>query len=444
MAAILQNQQADTKSHFRLLFGTYENHLNGHRNHPIHALRQKAIKALEELPFPTRRDEDWKYTSLTKVLAPPYQEGKSVPLTSSQVAAFSLENLEAYHLVFVNGIFSLAHSKLAGLPEGIVVKPIAEAIQNEVFRVLIEENLSTESNNASGALLALNTAFAKNGYFIYVPKNMVLEQPIHLNYIAVPDEQPFFCHPQLVVVAEPNSQLSLLESYNALEGAGTYFTNVVNRFVLRENAIIYHYKLQNESVEAFQVNNTFAEQERNSNYSVFSVDLGGQIVRNNLSTLHKGQNLETHFYGTYFATGSQHIDNQTFIDHALPNCQSNELYKGILSDKARGVFNGKVIVRQDAQKTNAYQQNASLVLSPTAIMDAKPQLEIYADDVRCSHGATIGQLDETSVFYLRSRGLNDEQARSLLKHAFIKEVLDNFPSELIRDALDELIMKKMD
>lgn len=443
MAAILQDQQVSIKTHFRSLFEVYERNLNGHRNHQIHALRLKAMAELETLPFPTRRDEDWKYTSVTRMLDPVYREGTPVSLAGSQVDAFSIQNLQANRLVFINGVFNAEHSNLEGLPDGVVVKPISEALQIEAFRANIEENLTTQSNNINGAFLALNTAFAKNGYFIYVPKNTVVEQPIHLSYIAAPDEQPFFCHPQLIVVADRNSQLSLLESYNALEGTGVYFTNAVSRFILKENAIVYHYKLQNEGLEAFQVNNTFVEQDRKSNFSSFAVDLGGQIVRNNLSAVHKGQNLETHFYGAYLGTGNQHIDNQTFIDHALPHCQSNELYKGVLADKARGVFNGKVIVRPDAQKTNAYQQNSSLVLSPTAVMDAKPQLEIFADDVRCSHGATIGQLDETSVFYLRSRGLNNEQARALLKHAFLKEVLDNMPSDAIRNAFDELVMKKL-
>lgn len=429
--------------HFRSLFDRYESNLNGSRNHPIHAIRRKAIEALESVSFPTRRDEDWKYTSLTRLLDPEYRAGAPVALTVRQAEAFSIKELNAHQLVFVNGFFNSELSDLKNLPEGLVIMPIEEAMRHEDYRGIVEENISSISNKVSGAFLALNTAFAKNGYFIYVPKNMVVERPIHFNYIATAGDQPFFYHPQIVMVADRNSQLSLYESFNALEDAGIYFTNIADRFILKEGAILYHYLLQNEGLEAFHINNTTAEQSRNSNYSAFTVDLGGRIVRNNLSAIHQGEYLETHFYGTYFGSGEQHIDNQTFIDHALPHCESNELYKGILTDKARGVFNGKVLVRPDAQKINAYQQNSSLVLSPNAIMDAKPQLEIFADDVKCSHGAAIGQLDESSVFYLRSRGLNDEQARSLLKHAFMKEVLDFFPSQILRDAFDALVVERL-
>lgn len=439
MTPTIQDKFADAKVWFSKLFESYETNLNGQKNQAIHDIRKTAINRLPSLDFPTRRNEDWKYTSVNKVLKPQYVEGTHVGLTKEQIEPFLIEGLDANLFVFVNGWLD---EKLSDFQEteGLSIKNIGAALTNDSTKDLVLPYLQHFSETDENPFVALNAAFVRSGQFIHIAANKVIEKPLHFLYLAVPGKNDTFINVQNIVVAERSSQFTLVESFYSLEeGTSAYFNNVVNRFQLKENAVVDHYKIQEESLNGFQINNTEATQDRNSTYSSYAVDLGGQIVRNNLSSILKSEGTMTHMKGIYLANGHQHIDNQTFMDHAFAHCDSNELYKGVLTDHARGVFNGKVIVRQDAQKTNAFQQNSNLVLSETAVMDSKPQLEIYADDVKCSHGATIGQLDEEAVFYLRSRGLDNDQARSLLQFAFLGEVLDEFPNEAIKQKAETLI-----
>lgn len=443
MSTALLEKQSATVSHFQQLFQKQEQGLNGHANEILPGLQKEAMERLVKTPFPTRRDEDWKYTATTRILAPAYVSGKGVELDSEQVKSANIVCLDAYVLVFVNGEFSAKHSQVYGLPPEMTLWPIQDALKEARFRSIIETQLYQEEDATQNAFEHLNMAFANAGHFIHVPKNVVVEKPIHFLYITETEDQAVFTHPQIIISLEPNAELTIIEHYTGeVKKDQAYFTNVANRFHLAENANLKHYRIQDESLLAFHINNTRVRQERTSTYSGYLVDLGARIVRNNLGSILKDQGTSTNFYGLYFGRDEQHIDNQTFIDHAFPHCESNELYKGIVNDKASAVFNGKVLVRKDAQKTNAFQQNSSLVLSPKAVVDSKPQLEIFADDVKCSHGATIGQLDENSVFYLRSRGLSDVQARSLLQHAFLKEVLDFMPEEKVINAAEELITEK--
>ncbi|MCB0635021.1 MAG: Fe-S cluster assembly protein SufD, partial [Lewinella sp.] len=345
-------------------------------------------------------------------------------------------------VVFINGRLNRELSQLDELPAEVSLRPLAEALEDSGLSTWIELQSAQPGGTARNAFLPLNRAFAEDGLVLTVGRNYRLERPIHLIYLSAPGEAAHIANPQLFVWAKTGSEVTFIESYHALQ-AGTYFNNTASWIDLEANARVSHYKLQREGQDAFQVNNTLVRQDRDSCYNSYAVDLGGRLVRNNVSVELRDSNTETHLYGTYLGAGSQHIDNQTFIDHAVPHCESNELYKGILKDKARGVFNGKVLVRQDAQKTNAFQQNSSLVLSPWAVMDAKPQLEIFADDVRCSHGATIGHLDETSVFYLRSRGIPEDQARNLLQQAFLGEVIENMGLDEVREHVSQLIAAKL-
>jgi Fe-S cluster assembly protein SufD len=443
MISALQDTQSETMSHFQQLFEQNEQQLNGQPDALLAKWQQHAMEQLAETPFPTRRNEDWKYTATTRVLAPAYENGKSIDLAKEAVKAANIVCLDAFELVFINGVFSAAHSNVYGLPPELTLWPLKDALKDERFRPSIEAQLFQEEKQTPNAFEWLNMALANDGHFIHVPKNVVIEKPIHFLYITETADAPVMTHPQIVISLERSAELTIIEHYTGqTQNSQPYFSNVTNRFQLGENANLKHYRIQDESVEAFHINNTRIHQERSSTYSGYLVDLGSRIVRNNLGAILLSESTSTNFYGMYFGRGQQHIDNQTFIDHAFPHCESNELYKGIVNDKASAVFNGKVLVRQDAQKTNAYQQNSSLVLSPTAVVDSKPQLEIYADDVKCSHGATIGQLDETSVFYLRSRGLSDLQARALLQHAFLKEVLDFMPEEKVIHAAENLIAEK--
>lgn len=443
MISALQDTQSETMSHFQQLFGQNKQQLNGQANEPLAKWQRHAMEHLAKTPFPTRRNEDWKYTATTRVLAPAYENGSAIDLAKEAVKEANIVCLDAYELVFINGVFSAAHSNIYGLPPELTLWPLKDALKDERFRPTIEAQLFQEEEQTPNAFEWLNMAFANEGYFIHLPKNVVIEKPIHFLYITETSTAPVMTHPQIVISLERSAELTIIEHYTGTTSASQpYFSNVTNRFQLGENANLKHYRIQDESVEAFHINNTRVRQERTSTYSGYLVDLGSRIVRNNLGAVLLDESTSTNFYGMYFGRGEQHIDNQTFIDHAYPHCESNELYKGIVNDKASAVFNGKVLVRQDAQKTNAYQQNSSLVLSPQAVVDSKPQLEIYADDVKCSHGATIGQLDENSVFYLRSRGLSDQQARALLQHAFLKEVLDFMPEEKIIHAAENLIAEK--
>jgi Fe-S cluster assembly protein SufD len=291
--------------------------------------------------------------------------------------------------------------------------------------------------------MVLNTAFAQNGIFINVPDGLLVDRPLHILNIVHADEAPTVISPQKIIVAGANSKVTVIETYQQFtDSQQTYFTNTVTQLLLKQNAIVDHYKIQDEGAQAFFINNTEVEQMRDSTYNSYVVDLGGKLVRNNLSSILKDRGTNTNLYGIYVGTNKQHIDNQTFIDHAYPNCNSNELYKGIITDNAKGVFNGKIMVRKDAQKTNAFQKNHSLVLSKNASMNSKPQLEIFADDVKCSHGATIGQLNEDALYYMRSRGLSKKEAVSVLKQAFLTEITNLLTIDIVRKKVEQMLIDK--
>jgi Fe-S cluster assembly protein SufD len=445
MAIVVEDKNIQSANqHFISLFGLEFGQINGRRGEALRQLRQAAIERLGALAFPTRRDEDWKYTSMARALQPKYRLPSPVILRPEQTAPYRYASINPIRLTFVNGILAPELSDMEDLPAGVTMRPIAEAMEEEAHRQVVERYFGEWVREEQNAFLALNVAFARHGVFLHVRASTAVERPIHLLHLTVPGHEPLLLTSQLLLVAEQNSEITILESYRQVEGSAgePCLISVANRFVVHANAAVRHYKTQDESAENFMVNNTVVDQHRDSAFHSFAGDFGGRIVRNNLSALLHDQNTLTNLYGVFVGVGEQHIDNQTFIDHAFPHCQSNELYKGILADSARGVFNGKVMVRPDAQKTNAFQQNSALVLSETAQMDAKPQLEIFADDVRCSHGATIGQLEEDAVFYLRSRGLNDGQARSLLQHAFIREAIDFISLDLVREMVDELATRK--
>ena len=434
------NKTQDVKTRFRRLFELQTDQLNGQRNDVLHRLQQRALQQAERLPFPSRRDEDWKYTSVSRLLNLEFQLAPQTTLGPADLEANALLELDAYRLVFVNGYWQEGLSDLSGLPEGVAVSFVREALENNEPAII--DQLETIAQEAQFAFPALNVAFARAGVHIHAMRNVRLDKPIVVLNLTAGSGTPFVQYPQLVVIAETGAQLEIIEDNRSLPGDSNHFTNVLRSFDLKANARVEHSALQSEGASAYRVSNTFVFQDRDSHYINHQLDLGGQLVRNNMGALHRGENITTDYNGIYFGTDRQHIDNQTFIDHAVPHCQSNELYKGILTDRARGVFNGKVLVRQDAQKTNAFQQNSSLVLSDTAAMDTKPQLEIYADDVRCSHGATIGQLDEASVFYLRSRGVPDGRARQMLQFAFLTEVLEKMTNDTLREEAERRIEAK--
>lgn len=443
MSIISKDRDANTKAWMEVLFKSYEDGLNGMSQHPVTAFKKDAFKKLQEGRFPTRKDEDWKYTNVSPIIKESYQQGKAEEIEAAQLNEYLFEGLDVVKIVIVNGVLNEELSSLSEIQEGVTLTRLEDALNNEDKSKIIHELIKQKSGTDVNNFLPMNLAFAKHGYLMETEKNARVEKPFHFIYINTKSEEDHFIHPQMFIYGNASSEMTVIESYHSNDSEAKYFCNAANYIHVGSNAKVDHYKLQFESKSAYQIHNTVVTQGRDSEYSNYTVDLGGKIVRNNLSTELLDSGTQTNYYGVYLGLDSQHIDNQTFIDHAMPHCQSNEIYKGILSDKARGVFNGKVLVRQDAQKTNAFQQNSSLVLSNDAIMDAKPQLEIYADDVKCSHGATIGQLDHNSVFYLKSRGLNDEAAKNLLQKAFVGEVVTDFKIEAIKNRVLEKIDDKL-
>ena len=407
----MQNQTV--KERYATLFNLYTEALNGHSDEPIAQFRQAGFEQFKDVEFPTRRDEDWKYSGIGKLLNKKIQSFPEIT-EELEINNTFLSELGALQLTFLNGVLINSLPTEDELPTEVAIQSIADALRSDEKKEWIYEQSQSKGGTDKNAFVPLNLSFANNGLYIEVSNNYRFDRPVHLTYISFnsADNETFGSHPQVLIKVNKGASLDVIESYHSIDGQDSaYFTNTLNLIDVAANAKLAHYKIQQESREAFQVNNTFIQQGRDSIYSLFSVDVGGSLIRNNVSATLKSTGTETNLFGIYIADGKQQIDNQTFIDHATPHCQSNELYKGIITDKAKGVFNGKVLVRQDAQKINAFQQNNSLVLSETAVMDTKPQLEIYADDVRCSHGATIGQMDEQAIFYLRSRGITHDRAK---------------------------------
>lgn len=421
------------KSHFQIL----ENSLNGSTNLPFHKIRKAAIAKFAELGIPTTRHEEWKYTNVLPIFknrfALPAQE---IRLSKDQIEAFAFDDMAENMIVLVNGRFSRELSTFPFGTNGVLLESLSGALAEQKDSIA-EKYLSKYASFENDPFVALNTAFTTDGTLIHIANNTILEQPIHLCNISGAGDGASLANPRTLIIVGKNSQAHIIESFHTLS-ENPYLTNAVSEIVLEENAGIEHIKIQLESKSAFHIASSNVHQARSSRYSSVNVDLGGALVRNNLNVLLDGEGCEAHLYGFFRASGSQLIDNHTLIDHAKPNCESNELYKGILDDKSRGVFNGKVMVRPDAQKTNAFQENKCLLLTDDAVMNAKPQLEIFADDVKCSHGATVGQLDDDALFYLRSRGISEEKSNSILRQAFASDVFNHIEVEAVKNKLESI------
>lgn len=431
------NENLDFKNWYLSNFDFFESKLNGRGTIPFHATRRAAISRFAELGFPTPHNEEWKYTNIAPLLKHKFKLSQEpVQVAKTAIAEFLFDDLPQNRLVFVNGRFVKELSHVDARVKGLVLESLANALQRGDERT--HKYLAQHASYENEAFVALNTAFADDGAFIRVPRHIVLDEPIHLLHISDASKVSFLAHPRNLFIIGEGSQVQIIESYHHL-ARQAYFNNVVTEMVMEENAIVDHVRIQNESRQAYHVAAREVYQEKGSVYSSVSIDLGGALVRNNFNLRLQAENCEGNLFGFYMAAGQQLVDNHTLIDHAMPHCNSKEHYKGILDDKAHGVFNGKVMVRPDAQKTNAYQSNQCLLLSNEATINAKPQLEIFADDVKCSHGAAIGQLDEDAAFYLRSRGIGEAEANAMLQHAYASEVLDHIKIEPVRERLDKMV-----
>lgn len=430
---MLQTAKEKEMNHYLAAFAEVERQRT---NTPawLQNLRENAIAQFEKLGFPTTRNEEWKYTNVAPILK--HQFATPQNITKVDAISFTYPESRQSQLVFVNGLFAQELSNLSAIPSGVIVNNIADADQKQ-----LSEYLATQADYHNDAFSALNTAFASDGAFILIPRGKVVEAPIHLLFVAT--ETNTASHPRVVVVAEEGAIATLIESYVSPNDTAVYFTNAVTEVIVNRDASLTHYRLQSESTNAYHIGTTQVQQDSKSTYTSYAISLGGEIARHTLNVKLDGEHVESTIDGLYVVTGKQHCDNHTTIDHTQPHSNSHQLYKGILDEKARAVFNGKVFVREGALLTDARQLNKNLLLSANAHVDTKPQLEIYADDVKCAHGATVGQLDENELFYLRSRGLKPETARALLTYGFAEDVISKIKLASVRKQLDEIVLTRL-
>ncbi len=419
-------------------FSQFEKKAPGSDLSGLRSIRQDAITRFSELGFPTVRDEDWRFTNIAPISRASFQlsQNGQCALSHKEIEKFTPQGLSGIQLIFVNGRCLQALSSFKSLPKGIKVNSLVMALDKD--RDLIEHHLTRYADYQKDAFLALNTAFMEDGAFVYIHKGTVLEEPIHLLYITTTAGVPTINNPRNLILVEDNSQATIVEQHVSLNDS-VYFSNVVTEAVVESNSVLNHFMIERESKRAFNVSTLRVQQGRSSNVTSHSVLLGGAIVRNNVHPVLAGEGSECYINGLFMSTGRQHMDNYMKVEHAGPHCDSRQLYKGVLDGRSRGVFHGRIIVHKDAQKTDAKQTNRNLLLSDEAKIDTKPQLEIYADDVKCTHGATIGQLDENAIFYLRSRGMALDSARALLLFAFTNEILERVKVEPIREYLESLV-----
>jgi Fe-S cluster assembly protein SufD len=418
-------------------FSEFEKFVAGQALPWLRELRRDAFARFCEVGFPTTHDEDWRFTNVSAIAQTPFR------LTRNSRARPSQQELERYRvagvaceLVFVNGRFAPELSLPGKLPDEMKVSSLAEEISSNPGP--IEPHLGRYLDIRRDAFCALNTAFVEDGAYVHIPRGTLVEQPICLLFVSTGDDAPSMSHPRNLIVAEEDSQATIVEDYVSLDG-GAAFCNTVTELVAGDHTVLSHYMIEREHKEAFNVSTLRIQQGRSTNVVSHSVLLGGALVRNNVHPVLAGEGGECLINGLFIGNGGQHLDNYMLVEHASPRCGSRQFYNGILDGHAHGVFHGRIIVHKDAQKTDAKQTNRNLLLSDDAQMDTKPQLEIYADDVKCTHGATIGQIEGDALFYLRSRGIDEVSARKLLLFAFASECLDRMKQGPVHRHVEGLI-----
>ena len=406
----------------------------------IQEKRQEGIAQFSKLGFPTTHDEEWRFTSLAPLTHHSFIPAKmAFPLLcTDELNNFSKVARAGHCLVFLNGCFSQEYSSIANLPTGVRVQSLSESLKSSPD--FVEEHLAQHPTDE--VFSALNTAFIKDGAVIHLEEGVIVEDPIQLLFFSAGNGRPIVSHTRCLVVADPNSQAQIVETYTGKQDS-IYFMNAVTELIVKNNAVIDHYRIQQESQKAFHISTQQFQIDRSATASSHSISLGGRLVRNHVNAILDGEDAEVTLNGLSLTMNGQHVDNHTSIDHVKPHCRSFELYKSILNDRSRGVFNGRIIVRPDAQKTDSKQTNQNLLLSDEALVNTNPQLEIYADDVKCTHGATIGQLDEEAIFYLRSRGIPLETARQLLIFAFANDLTSQIKIDAIKSNVEKTLSHRL-
>ncbi len=418
-------------------FTEFEKLAAGHALPWLRKLRRDAFARFCEAGFPTTHDEDWRFTNVSAIAQTPFRLARngSVRLSQQELEPYRILGV-ACQLVFVNGHFARELSLLGKLPDGVKVNGLAEEISSNPGA--IEPHLGRYLDIRRDAFCALNTAFVQDGAYVHIPRGTLLEEPICLLFVSTADDAPSMSHPRNLIVAEEDSQATFVEDYVSLVG-GTVFCNTATELVAGAHTVLSHYMIEREHKQAFNISTLRIQQGRSANVVSHSVLLGGALVRNNVHPVLAGEGGECLINGLFIGNGRQHLDNYMLVEHASPRCSSRQFYNGILDGHAHGVFHGRIIVHKDAQKTDAKQTNRNLLLSDDAQIDTKPQLEIYADDVKCTHGATIGQIEGDALFYLRSRGIDEVSARTLLLFAFASECLDRMKQGPVRKHVEGLI-----
>ena len=407
----------------------------------LELVRNSAIDRFEQLGFPTVHDEEWKYTNLAGLAKQGFVPATRATNVLLDGAQFVYPETTTTHLVVVNGFLSEELSVRSGL-EGVVAIDLLSAVADARYNKVARAYLARNAGYHNKGLAALNTAFLQSGLFLWIPRNVKVETPIQVTFVTDAEHEDAASFPRLLVVAEENSSATLIETFVSTRNR-QYFTNAVSEVVLKEGAQLEHYRMQRESDDAFHTSITSASLGRSASYDTTSINLGGRLSRHDISVVLDHEGAECWVDGLYLAGSDQHTDTHSVIDHKQPHCNSHQLYKGILDGNGRAVFNGKIFVREGAQKTDAMQTNKNLLLSQQARIDTKPQLEIYADDVKCAHGAAVGQIDQEELFYLQARGINPELGRSLLTYGFAEEVIGKIKIDSIRSQLDEIVLRQL-
>ena len=408
---------------------------------PVHQTRLDALEIFEKKGFPSIKDEAWKFTSLSTMVRQDYALFPETETTIQlkKVKKYFLYEIDTYKVVFIDGVYSPFLSDTTH--DGLDVCLMSAALSKAKYRRLINTYFD-KITNKDDSLTALNTSYTQEGAYVYIPKSVVAEKPIEIIHFSTGVEKALWLQPRNLIVVDQNAQVQILERHQSLKEHHVV-TNSVTEIYTHQDAFVDYYKIQNDLSTASLIDNTYISQEKNSNARVHTFSLGGKLIRNNLNFYLMGEHSHSTLKGITLLKDKQHVDHYTLVDHLSPNCESHQDYKGIFSEGSKGVFNGKIHVDQSAQKTNAFQQNNNILLDDKATVNTKPQLEIFADDVKCSHGCTVGQLDENALFYLMSRGIPKKEAKALMTYAFANNVLESVELPILKKRINKLIAQKL-
>ncbi|WP_291110100.1 Fe-S cluster assembly protein SufD [Flavobacterium sp. UBA6195] len=410
-------------------------------NEDLHEVRNHAIKNFENKGFPTKKEEAWKYTSLNAILKNDFSvfPKKDNAIEFKDVKKYFLHEIDTYKVVFIDGIFSSFLSSTTH--DGLDVCLMASALTKPKYKMVIDTYFNQIASKEE-SLTSLNTAFSLEGAYINIPKSKVVEKPIEIIYFSTGNEAALMVQPRNLIIVGENAHVQIVERHQSLN-SNPVLTNSVTEIFAQKRAIVDYYKVQNDVQTANLIDNTYIAQKQESRVAVHTFSFGGNITRNNLNFYHQGERIDSTLKGITIIGDKQHVDHYTLVQHATPNCESHQNYKTILHDNSTGVFNGKIFVEKEAQKTDAFQQNNNILIGDKATINAKPQLEIFADDVKCSHGCTIGQLDESAMFYMQQRGIPKKEAKALLMYAFTSEVTNSIKIPELKAKIGRIIADKL-